>query len=291
MTEQSWQSVDMNGKVALVTGANTGIGFETALALAKRGAKVFVHGRSESKVTAAVAAIRASAATGEVLPVIADLAKLSEVRALAKTVGELTTRLDVLVNNAGLILDKRIVTEDGFETTFAVNHLAPFVLTHALLDLLKASAPARVVTVSSDWHRATQGLDFDDLQHEKRYEGKLVYQRSKLANIYFARVLARRLAGTGVTSNSLHPGVVRTRFGQDGDMGGLLAFFFKMARPFFISPEAGAQTSLHLAMAPEVATVSGEYFAKSKVVQPSAVARDDAAAERLWTWSEEAVAQ
>ncbi|MDX9721149.1 MAG: SDR family oxidoreductase [Myxococcota bacterium] len=285
-SSQSWKTTDLSHKVALVTGANTGIGYETALGLAQLGARVLLHGRSKEKLDDALSRIRQASPQAKVEGLVADLSDMSQVLQLAKQVSEKTEKIDILVNNAGIILDKRIPTPDGFESTFAINHLAPFLLTQKLLPLLEAAAPARVVTVSSDWHRATRGLDFDNLQHESGYEGKLVYQRSKLANIYFARILANKLKDKKINSNSLHPGVVRSRFGQDGDMGGALAFFFKLARPFFITPEAGARTSMHLAASPEVIEITGKYFSKCKVVSPSPAGQDDSAAERLWSISE-----
>lgn len=273
---------DLSGKVALVTGANTGIGYVTAMNLAEKGAKVFVHGRNKSKIERAAESISKMSGGIGVEALVADFSEMDQVRALAGEVKERTDRLDILVNNAGLILGDRVVTVDGMETTFAVNHMAPFVLTHELADLLFASAPSRVVTVASDWHRATSGLDFDDLQHEKAYDGKVAYQRSKLANIYFGRVLARRWEDREVKSNTLHPGVVRTRFGQDGDMSGFLSLLFKMARPFFLTPEKGARTSIYLASSPEVSETTGRYFSKCRPVDPSKAAQDDTAAERLW---------
>ncbi len=284
---QDSHDVDLKSKVALVTGANTGIGYITALQLARMGARVFVHGRNKGKVDEAVESISALTESDRVEGLVADLSEMAKVRSLADEVKGRTDRLDILVNNAGLILGDRVVTTDGLETTFAVNHMAPFVLTHALADPLFAAAPSRVVTVASDWHRATSGLDFDDLQHEKAYDGKLAYQRSKLANIYFGRVLAKRWADRGVTSNTVHPGVVRTRFGQDGDMSGFLSVLFKMARPFFLSPKKGARTSVYLAVSPDVSEVSGRYFSKCRPVDPSEAAQDDVAAERLWELSEE----
>lgn len=278
--------VDLTGQVALVTGANAGIGKVTARELARMGARVFVHGRDAAKVERAVADIRSASGNDAVEGLLADLADMGQVKALADAVGQRTEQLNLLINNAGLILGQRSENAQGIETTFAVNHLAPFLLTRELEPLLRASAPARVITVASGWHTAVEGLDFDDLQHEQDYDGKVAYQRSKLANILFTRELARRLSGSGVTAYSLHPGVVRTRFGQDGDMDGPLAFLFKLARPFFISPEAGARTSLYLATAPDVAEGSGAYFAKCQPVDPSAAGQDDGAARRLWAESE-----
>jgi len=191
------------------------------------------------------------------------------------------------VNNAGLVLSDRIETNDGYESTFATNHLGPFLLTQLLTERLVGSAPARVVTVSSTAHSsARNGLDFDDLQSERGYSQMRAYARSKLANILFAGELARRLSGTGVTSNALHPGVVATRFAQDDDTSGVMAFGVKLIRPFILTPEKGARTSVYLASSPEVADVTGKYFVKCRQKAPSAAARDQAAALRLWSISE-----
>lgn len=272
----------MQGKTVLITGANTGIGEVTARELARMGATVLASGRDRHKLEKAVSAMRAATGNQAIHPLVADLAVMDQVIALAEDVAARTDRLDVLINNAGVILGERRETPDGLETTFAVNHLAPYLLTDRLQPLLLRAAPSRIVTVSSGWHTAVDGLDFDDLQSREQYDGKVAYQRSKLANILFTRALARRLQGTGVTANSLHPGVVRTRFGQDGDMRGALAFLFKLARPFFIGPEKGARTSIYLASSAEVEGVSGQYFVKCRPETPSRAALDDTAAERLW---------
>ncbi len=196
----------------------------------------------------------------------------------------------MLVNNAGLVLSHRAETTDGFEATFGTNHLGPFLLTRELTELLRASAPARVVNVASTAHRsARRGLDFDDIQFQKGYAGMQAYGRSKLANILFTNELARRLAGSGVTANSLHPGTVATRFARDDDASGLLAFGVKVIKPFILTPEKGARTSVYLASAPEVAEVTGQYFVKCKPRSPSAAASDEAAAARLWSVSEQLV--
>jgi NAD(P)-dependent dehydrogenase (short-subunit alcohol dehydrogenase family) len=189
----------------------------------------------------------------------------------------------VLINNAGALFSNRHVTPEGLELTFALNHMAYFVLTEALRDKLVASAPARIVSTSSIAHER-ESLDFDDLQSAKGYGGLKVYSRSKLANILFTRELARRLAGTGVMVNCLHPGVVKTRFGESS--GGLLGLLIPILRLFFISPEQGADTLVYLASSPEVANTTGGYFVKRKLTEPSTTARDDAAAKRLWEASE-----
>jgi NAD(P)-dependent dehydrogenase (short-subunit alcohol dehydrogenase family) len=198
--------------------------------------------------------------------------------------------LDVLVNNAGLVLSARAETVDGFEATFATNHLGPFLLTNLLLDRLRASAPARVVTVASTAHNAARkGIPFDDLQSTKHYRGMRVYGQSKLANTLFTIELARRCEGSGVTANSLHPGTVRSGYGGSGDARGFLAFGIKIASPFFLSSAKGARTSVYLASSPEVEGVSGEYFVKCKPRKPRQWALDPEAARRLWEVSEELV--
>jgi NAD(P)-dependent dehydrogenase (short-subunit alcohol dehydrogenase family) len=198
----------------------------------------------------------------------------------------------VLVDNAGLIHQRRTETEEGFETTFGVNHLGHFLLTQLLLDRLHTSAPARVVVVASNAHKgARRGLDFDDLQGERRYRWMDAYNKSKLANIYFTRELARRLDGTDVTVNALHPGFVRSDFGRGGDLSGVYGWGIKyVASPFAISPEKGARTTIYLASSPEVNGVTGGYFYKCKPATPSSVAQDYAAARRLWDVSEQLVA-
>ncbi len=282
---------DMQGKTVVVTGGNSGIGFETAAALAGMGARVVVTARNADKGRAAVAAIgQRLGGDAQVQLVVFDLADLSSVRRGAAEILEQAPRLDVLVNNAGLVLSERSETVDGLEATFAVNHLGPFLLTNLLLDRIRASSPARIVNVASTAHNAARkGIPFDDLQSEKKYATMRVYGQSKLANILFTEELARRLEGSGVTANSLHPGTVRTGYGGDGDARGLLAFGIKISSPFFLSPAKGARTSVYLASDPGVAGVSGEYFVKCKPKQPKPWARDQEAARRLWQVSEELV--
>ncbi|MGH9029176.1 MAG: SDR family oxidoreductase, partial [Acidimicrobiales bacterium] len=217
---------------------------------------------------------------------------MASVRRGAEQILARCDRIDVLVNNAGVVLSDRRETADGLEATFAVNHLGPFLLTEQLLDRIKQSAPARIVTVASTAHKsARRGLDFDDLQSERRYSGMQVYARTKLANIYFTTELARRLEGTGVTANCLHPGTVATGYGRDGDAKGVLAFGVTVIKPFILSAEDGARTSIYLASSPEVDGVSGLYFVKCKTSSPSKPARDDEAAKRLWQESENLVAK
>ena len=260
----------MTTPTMLVTGATDGIGRATALGLAHRGARVLVHGRSRLKAEAVVQAI--TRAGGQADPVVADLASLAEVHRLAAEVRAAAPSLTVLLHNAGVFQNERTESREGYELTFAVNHLAPFLLTALLLDHLKASAPARVVTVASVAHGQGR-LDFDDLQSRRDYSGYAAYAASKLANVLFARALARRLEGTAVTSNALHPGVVTTKLLEAG---------FGMTG---ITPEQGAATSIWAATAPELADVSGRYFSNARLAEPSRLAKDDALGERLWTES------
>jgi NAD(P)-dependent dehydrogenase (short-subunit alcohol dehydrogenase family) len=273
----------MLGKTVVITGGNSGIGLETAVGLARMGANIIITARDPEKGKQAVQDIKDRGATDAVDLVVFDLASLRSVRAGAAELLDRCPRIDVLVNNAGLVLTTRGETEDGFETTFAVNHLGPFLLTNLLLERIKASAPARIVNVASTAHKgARKGMDFDDLQATKRYSGMRVYSASKLANILFTVELARRLEGSGVTANSLHPGTVRTGYGRDGDTSGILGIGIKIAAPFFLTPTKGAATSIYLASSPDVDGVSGEYFVKCKPRTPSKAARDTAAARRLW---------
>jgi NAD(P)-dependent dehydrogenase (short-subunit alcohol dehydrogenase family) len=281
----------MQGKTVVVTGANSGIGFETAVALAGMGARVVLTARNADKGRAAVAAVAERVGgAAELQLVVFDLGDLSSVRRGAAEILEVAPRLDVLVNNAGLMRSERSDTVDGYEATFAINHLGPFLLTNLLLDRMNASAPARVVNVASTAHSAARkGIPFDDLQSRKRYKPMRVYGASKLANILFTVELARRTQGSGLTANSLHPGTVRTGYGADGDARGLLALGIKIGGPLFLSPAKGARTSVYLASSPEVEGVTGKYFVKCKERQPRAQARDAEAAARLWQVSAEMV--
>ena len=282
---------DMQGKTVVVTGGNSGIGFETAAALASMGARVLLTARNADKGRAAVAAIteRLHGGAGVQL-VVFDLADLASVRQGAAEILEQAPRLDVLVNNAGLVLTERAETVDGYEATFAINHLGPFLLTNLLLERLTGSTPARIVNVASTAHGAARkGIPFDDLQTTGHYRGMRVYGESKLANMLFTLELARRFEEHGVTANSLHPGTVRTGYGGDGDARGFLAFGIKIASPFFLSPAKGARTSVYLASSPEVEGVSGEYFVKCKPRKPRRWAQDPEAARRLWQVSEQLV--
>jgi NAD(P)-dependent dehydrogenase (short-subunit alcohol dehydrogenase family) len=276
----------MNDKLILVTGSNTGIGFATALELARSGATVIASARDAEKGRRAVEEMRRRTGNEKIELLVGDLGSLAGVHRLADDFLDRWDRLDVLINNAGLILSRRSETEDGFETTFAVNHLAPFLLTHRLLGRLKDSSPSRIVNVASRAHVRAR-LDFDDLHNRRLYRSMDVYSQSKLANILFTRELARRLEGTGVTANCLHPGVVRSDLGASGDMGGFLRLGWLLVQPFFLSPEKGARTSIYLAQSPDVADVSGEYFDNCRPSKSSSRSRNLGDAERLWTVSAE----
>jgi NAD(P)-dependent dehydrogenase (short-subunit alcohol dehydrogenase family) len=275
----------MAGKCVLVTGATGGIGKATAAGLAALGARVGIIGRDRTRADAAAADIRAASGPG-VDVFVADMSSQREVRRLAAEVLDAYPRLDVLVNNVGGSWAHRHTTVDGLEHTFAVNHLAPFLLTNLLIERLKASAPARVVTVSSGAH-TTGRIDFDDLQGERAYSVQRAYSQSKLANVMFTYELARRLDGTGVTATVLHPGVVRTGFGaQDrGPMDRLAV----LARPFMKRPERGAATSIFLAADPTVEGVTGRYFVGREPRKSSKSSYDAAAAGRLWRISADLV--
>lgn len=277
-------------RVCLVTGANVGIGMETARGLAQLGATVWMCSRDVAKGEAAAAEVRRSAGHERVRVLRLDLASAAGVRRATEEFLGASPRLDVLVNNAGLILSERRLTEDGFEMTFGVNHLGHFLWTTLLLERMLATAtaarPARIVNLSSDAHRMSRGLPWDDLRRDRGYASWGVYGDSKLANILFSRALARRLAGRHVTANAVHPGVVATSFAGDGDTGWFGRWLMPLARPFLLTPAQGAATSLHVATAPETATVSGRYFAKSRESTPTKYALDDAEAERLWAESE-----
>jgi len=269
----------MNGKTCLVTGANSGIGKVTALELARRGAHVVMVCRDRARGEAALAEIKRSSGNERVELMLCDLSSQADIRRFADEFKATHNRLDVLINNAGLYLRKRETTVAGIEMTFAVNHLAYFLLTNLLLDRLKRSAPARIVNVSSDAHKHGH-INFDDLQGEKSYSGVKAYCHSKLANVLFTRELARRLAGTRVTVNCLHPGAVAT------------SIFRALPKPIegiikllTISPEKGAQTSVYLASSPDVEGVSGKYFVRSAEARASAEAQDDEVAARLWAES------
>jgi NAD(P)-dependent dehydrogenase (short-subunit alcohol dehydrogenase family) len=273
----------MKGKTIVATGATSGIGEAAVLALAGQGARIVIVARDDARGRATTQKIEARAPGLDHRLHLADLSSIAETRKVGAAIAASEPRIDVLINNAGALFSNRRVTPEGLELTFALNHMSYFVLTEALRERLIASAPARVVSTSSTAHQGAN-LDFNDLQSAKGYGGLKVYGRSKLANILFTRELARRLAGTSVTANCLHPGVVATRFGESS--GGFAGLLIPFLRPFFISPEAGADTIIYLASSPDVVGMTGGYFVKRKLTEPSAAARDDPAAKRLWNESE-----
>lgn len=277
---------NMNGKICLVTGATNGIGKATAQALAQMGATVVIVGRNTDKCAAVVSEIRQISGNDAVETLIADLSIMAEVRQVADQFKAKYQKLHVLVNNAGGAFLKRQVTSEGFEKTFALNHLSYFLLTTLLLDTLKASSPSRIVNVSSDAHKGAH-LDFDDLQSEKG--GFDVYGRSKLANVVFSYELARRLSGTGVTSNVLHPGLVRTGFADNLGVvpSAVIGFFMRFVG---LTPEQGAQTSVYLATSPDVKNVTGKYWEKSKAVPSGGTSYDETTWTRMWEVSDKMVA-
>ncbi len=265
---------EMHGKICLVTGANAGIGKATATALARRGATVVMVCRDQARGEAAMAEVRAESGNGSVTLLLADLASQASIRCLASTVQETCPRFHVLINNAGVARWRRSVTAEGIETMFAVNYLAPFLLTNLLIERLKESAPARIINVASAQHHP---LDFADLQHQKRFSGVRAYGRSKFAMMLFTYELAKRLQGTGVTVNCLSPGVAATNLARDMPLP-----FRLMTRLLFGSPENAAQTSLYLASSPAVAGITGKYFDRCKEAKTSAKTCDTAASQRLW---------
>jgi NAD(P)-dependent dehydrogenase (short-subunit alcohol dehydrogenase family) len=281
----------MCGKVVVITGATSGIGQAAAESLASMGARIVQIARDPARGEVALKRLSDRPAAAPHSIYYADLSRLGEMKRVAAEIAAAESRIDVLINNAGAMFGARQLTEDGLERTFALNHMAPFVLAHGLRERLLASAPARVVNVASDAHELAT-LDFDDLQSAKAYRGNLletlryggpglkVYARSKLCMILFTRELARRLAGTGVTANSLHPGFVATRFGDQS--GGLISFGVRVARHFALSPLQGAETLVFLASSSGIATMTGEYFHQCRPTKPSRDAQDDTMARRLW---------
>ena len=277
----------MAGRVVLITGGTGGIGKATAIGLATVGARVGITGRDPARAEQAAADIRAGSGNPAVDAFAADMSSQAEVRRLAAAVLDSYPRLDVLVNNVGGFWAHRHPTTDGLEHTFALNHLAPFLLTNLLLDRLKASSPARVVTVSSGAQSAGR-IDFDDLEGARNYSGQRAYSQSKLANIMFTFELARRLEGTGVTANCVHPGVVRTNFGAE-DQAWLFTIVSHAVLPFLKTPAQGAQTSIYLASSPDIDGVSGQFFANRKPKTANKLAYDTDMAARLWQVSADLV--
>jgi NAD(P)-dependent dehydrogenase (short-subunit alcohol dehydrogenase family) len=294
MTATTPNNSASKGKVVVITGATSGIGQVAAENLASMGARIVQIARDRTRGEAALQRLRQLAPDLSHTIHYADLSRLTEMNRVAAEIAAAEPRIDILINNAGAMFGTRQLTEDGLERTFALNHMAYFVLTHGLRGRLVASAPARIVNTSSDAHQPAT-LDFNDLQSAQAYRGNFwqnlryggpgfkVYGRSKLCNILFTRELARRLVGTGVTANCLHPGFVATRFGDS--TGGLVSFGIGFAKRFALTPKQGAETLTYLASSPNVATVSGQYFHNSRHVTPSPQAQDDSAAQRLWSES------
>ena len=268
----------LEDKVCVITGATSGIGRVAAIRLAQMGARLVLVARDSARAEATLARLRAIAPAAAHRAHLADLSRIAEMKRVAAEIAAAEPRIDLLINNAGALFGARRLTEDGLERSFAVNHLAYFVLAHGLRDRLRAAAPARVVNTASTMHRVAR-LDFDDLQYARFYNGVFAYSRSKLCNILFTRELARRWAGTGVTVNCHHPGFVRSRFGNHS---GWMAPFVLIAKAVAIPPAWGARTLVHLASAPEVADVTGGYFVRCRLTRPSRSAEDDDMARRLW---------
>jgi retinol dehydrogenase 14 len=278
-------TASMTGKTVLITGGTGGIGRAAAIGLASMGARVGITGRDLGRAQRAAAEIASESGNGTVDVFVADMSSQAEVRRSASEVLAAYPRLDVLLNNVGGFWAHRHMTADGLEHTFALNHLAPFLLTSLLAERLIASAPSRVVTVSS----AAQGMgeiDFDDLMGERSYSGQRAYNQSKLANVMFTYELARRFAGTGVTATALHPGMTNTAFSAEDPALGLLV---AVIRPFMASPERGADTAVYLASSPDAEGVTGKYFAKRRPKRTNASSYDTATAARLWRVSADLV--
>ncbi len=271
----------MKGKVCVITGATSGIGLEAAEQLGRKGARLVLVGRDPRRGDAALARLRAKLPDLEAELRYADLSSLGDIRRLATDLAAALPRIDVLINNAGAFFDRHELTADGLERTFALNHMGYYLLTRLLLEKVKAAAPSRIVVVASDAHRSAT-LDFSDLAGRRRTDGWTAYRRSKLANILFTLELAEKLAGTGVIANSLHPGFVATRFGDNSRRLGMRLLFGLSKRILAIPPARGAETIVYLAASAEPAASSGGYFAKCRETQPSAAARDRDAARRLW---------
>ncbi|MDE1152267.1 MAG: SDR family oxidoreductase [Micavibrio sp.] len=270
----------MHGKTCLVTGATQGIGRETAMGLAAAGATLVIVGRDAARTAETVAALKAASKNDSITSLLGDLSRPADVRRIAAEFKSSHGTLDVLINNAGGMFSARELTADGFERTWALNHLNYFLLTHELLDVLKATHRARIVNVASTVHMNGK-IEFDNLQGERKYGAMPAYSASKLANVMFTYALAKRLEGTGVTVNCLHPGIVATGFGQN--TGGFWRVLLTLMRPFMTKARDGAKTSLYLATSPDVAGVSGQYFDGGKVAASSALSHDAGMQEKLWT--------
>ncbi|MFL5344299.1 MAG: SDR family oxidoreductase [Hyalangium sp.] len=277
----------MDGKQCLITGGTNGIGLIAARELARQGAHVVIVGRNPEKTAHTVELLRQTTGNPNISSLLGDMSYMADVRRVAREYTASHSRLDVLLNNAGAFFGKRLVTKDGYEMTFALNHLGYYTLTRDLMDLLKRSAPARVVNVTSEGHRLGR-IDFDDLMKEKRFFNQWAYTQSKLANIMFTLELARRLEGTGVTANCVHPGIVATSFGKEHPSG-LMNFLIALFGPLMLTSEQGADTLIWLSSSPEVEGVTGKYFIKRKERRPKRQARNPMACARLWEVSEQLV--
>jgi NAD(P)-dependent dehydrogenase (short-subunit alcohol dehydrogenase family) len=279
------QARSLAGKVAIVTGGSSGIGQYTALGLAQRGAAVVITARNKKRLGETASWLRREVPGATVETETVDFASLASVRDLARRILARHSAIPILVNNAGMVMARRAVTADGFEAIFQINHLAPFLLTNLLLPAVKAAAPARIVTVASGAAQRAI-IDFDDLQMTRGWSFMGVYGRSKLANVMFTYALARRLEGTGITANCLHPGFVGSRI---ANKGGLVDLLWALVKPFALTEAQGAETSIYCATAPELADISGRYFVKKKPMPTNAMSYDVAAGERLWQVSAEMV--
>jgi NAD(P)-dependent dehydrogenase (short-subunit alcohol dehydrogenase family) len=269
----------MKGKTVVITGATSGIGEVGACRLAAAGARIVFIARDAARTAETLSRLQALGPQAQHVPHLADLSSLAEMKRVAQTIAAREPKIDVLINNAGALFSKRELTSDGLERTFALNHMAYFVITNLLLAQLQAAPAGRIVSTASDAHRGAR-LDFDDLQSERGYSAFGVYGRSKLMNILFTRELARRLSGTRVTANCLHPGFVASRFGAHNE--GMMAVGLRFAKRFALTPEQGAQTLVYLASSAEVAAVSGRYFDRCTTAVPRPQAQNDADAQRLW---------
>jgi len=274
----------MANKIVLITGATSGIGKETARALVEKGYRVIVVGRNQAKLEQTVSELKGISQDASVNSFLCDLSSQESIRQLSNEIHAKFDHIDVLINNAGLIIAPRKTTVDGLEYTFALNHLGYFLLTGLLLDLIKASKSGRIINVSSQAHQGGH-IHFDDLMLEKSYGVMKAYSQSKLANVLFTYELARKLKGTGITVNGLHPGAVRSNFGME--LPGVMKVIMLIARPFLISSRKGAITPIYLASSPEVEGVTGKYFIKKQVVNSSRESNDEQVARRLWEVSEQ----
>jgi NAD(P)-dependent dehydrogenase (short-subunit alcohol dehydrogenase family) len=277
----SLSGIDLSGKICLITGGTSGIGKETARAMAQMGAHVVIAARNLELAEKVKQELITATGNVHIDVMLCDFVSFASIMTFAKSFTAKYDRLHILINNAGLMERERKLSRDGIELTFAVNHLAPFLLTKLLLDTVKASAPARIVNVASDAHRGGV-INFDDIEGKQNFGGWKAYSQSKLANILFTRHLATMLRGSGVTVNCLHPGVVATNF-----FNLIPAPFRFLAKFFMLTPEKGAETTIYLASSPEVENVSGEYFNKKKIALTSSQAQDADTAERLWRISEQ----